>query len=89
LKGKQEKARTDLVEAEAMATTKLARVVRRNGYIATLRKARTGKKCNTCGYPIEPGSWYYSVVLGGGGLGWLKFPDYVHTNCLDDYPSRR
>jgi len=59
--------------------------IRRNGYIATLRKARTGKKCSSCGFPIEPGQEYYEVVAGGGGLGWLKFPDYLHIDCLNDY----
>ena len=58
------------------------------GYIATLHKARKRHKCHACGYPIEPGNYYYSVVKGGGGLGWLKFPDRVHTDCLEDYLRR-
>jgi len=66
-------------------TISSTREVRRNGYIATLRKARTGKKCAACGFPIESGQEYYVVVRGGGGLGWLKFPDHVHPECLDAY----
>jgi len=62
--------------------------VRRNGYIATLRKARTGKKCSACGLPIEPGQEYYEVVAGGGGLGWLKFPYRCHPECLEEYLRR-
>ena len=62
--------------------------IRRNGYIATLRKARTAKKCSECGLPIEPGSCYYEVVAGGGGLGWLKFPDRCHIDCLNQYLER-
>jgi len=59
--------------------------VRWNGYIATLRKARTAKKCPACGFLIEPGQEYYEVVKGGGGLGWIKFPDHVHPECLYGY----
>jgi len=51
--------------------------IRRNGYIATLRKARTGKKCSSCGFPIEPGQEYYEVVAGGGGLGERGGADMV------------
>jgi len=58
------------------------------GYIATPHKARKRHSCRVCGYPIELGSHYYSLVKGGGGLGWLKFPDRVHTNCLEDYFRR-
>jgi hypothetical protein len=57
--------------------------IRRNGYIATLRKARTGKKCSSCGFPIEPGQEHYEIVAGGGGLGWIKFPDRCHPECLE------
>jgi len=62
--------------------------VSRNGYIATLRKARTGKKCTACGFPIEPGQEYYEIVAGGGGLGWIKFPDRCHPECLENYLRR-
>jgi len=60
--------------------------IRRNNYIATLRKARTSKKCSSkCGMPIELGQEYYEVVIGGGGLGNLKFPGRCHIGCLDKY----
>jgi len=62
--------------------------IRRNGYIATLRKARTGKKCASCGFPIEPGQEYYEIIVGGGGLGWLKFPDKCHPHCIESYFRR-
>jgi len=62
--------------------------VRRNGYIATGRKATKGFKCITCGFPIEPGQQYYEVIAGGGGLGWLKFPDRCHPGCLEEYFRR-
>lgn len=63
----------------------LQKEIRRNGYIATLRKAWTGKKCSNCGWPIEPGTYYYEVVVGGVGLSSLKFPDHVHIDCIDYY----
>jgi hypothetical protein len=62
--------------------------VRRNGYIAVLRKARKGFKCCGCGFPIGAGTEYYEVVAGGGGLGWLKLPDRLHTQCLEQYRER-
>ena len=67
----------------------LCKEIRKGGYIATLRRARTGKKCSECGRPIEPGQHYYEVVAGGGGLGWLKFPDRCHIGCLNQYLERR
>ena len=66
-----------------MITT--AKEIRRKGYVATLRKARKGFKCCSCGFPIGPMTDYYEVVAGGGGLGWLKFPDRVHPECLERY----
>ena len=69
------------------AATKL-KVIRRNGYIATLRHARKGHKCSVCSYSIEPSQHYYEVVAGGGGLGWLKFPDRCHVGCLNQYLER-
>jgi hypothetical protein len=58
------------------------------GFIAELHTARNGHKCHACGLPIEIGSHYYSVIKGGGGLGWLKFPDRAHIECLEGYLRR-
>jgi hypothetical protein len=66
----------------------MERTLVEKGYIATLRKARKAHKCHVCDSAINPGSCYYSVVKGGGGLGWLKFPDRVHLDCLEDYLRR-
>ena len=57
----------------------------RDGHIADLRKARKTFVCKVCQLPIEPKSEYYTVVIGGGGLGSLKFPDRVHEYCLEAY----
>lgn len=62
--------------------------VRCHGYIATRRTARKGHKCTQCGMPIEPKEEYYEVVRGGGGLGWLKFPERVHIDCLGELLER-
>jgi len=68
-----------------MSKTKLPNEIRRNGYIATLRRARKGHTCRECRQPIQPEQEYYEVVKGGGGLGWLKFPDRCHPRCIEDY----
>ena len=70
------------------SVTELQDVIRRNGYIATLRWARKEHHCSVCAFPIEPGQHYYEVVAGGGGLGWLKFPDRCHAGCLSQYLER-
>jgi len=70
------------------SVTELQNDIRRNGHIATLRRARKEHHCSICGFPIEPGQEYYEVVAGGGGLGWLKFPDRCHVGCLNQYLER-
>jgi len=70
------------------SVTELQNDIRRNGYIATLRRARKDHHCSICGFLIEPGQEYYEVVAGGGGLGWLKFPDRCHVGCLNQYLER-
>jgi hypothetical protein len=59
------------------------------GNIITMVKGRRGYKCCACGMPIKPGEMHYTIVQGGGGLGWLKFPDRCHPECLDNYLGRR
>jgi hypothetical protein len=71
-----------------MSMTKLENEIRRNGYIATLRRARKGHICRACRQPIQPGQEYYEVTRGGGGLGWLKYPSKCHSDCLEDYLRR-
>lgn len=60
-----------------------ARQIFRNGYIAELRRARKSFTCSQCIEEIEKGTLYYSVTKGGGGLGSLKYPDRIHTDCLN------
>lgn len=55
------------------------------GHIITPMVARKEYKCAKCGLPIKPKRGYCEIVKGGGGLGWLKFPDRVHPNCLAEY----
>jgi len=62
---------------------KLGNEIRRNGYIATLRRARKRHICRECRQPIEPGQEYYEVIRGGGGLGWHKYPKRCHLACLE------
>lgn len=60
----------------------------RNGYIAELRKARKSFTCSQGHKEIEKGTLYYSVTIGGGGLGSLKYPDRVHLDCLEEFLRR-
>ena len=60
-----------------------------SGFIATLAKARRQFECCECPGVIAKGEEYYSVVVGGGGLQALKFPDRVHIFCLDKHKGRR
>ncbi|MBA7668345.1 hypothetical protein ES703_76455 [subsurface metagenome] len=62
----------------------LKKVIRRNGKIATLTLAtRKTFTCAECVLPIPRHTHYYSVVLGGSGLGSTKFPDRAHIECVN------
>ncbi|MBA7567482.1 hypothetical protein ES708_09194 [subsurface metagenome] len=63
-------------------------VIRKEGRIATLTKARKHHRCAECPEWIKPQSHYYSVVAGGSGLGGIKFPSRVHPGCLELYFGR-
>jgi hypothetical protein len=39
----------------------------------------------SAGKLIEQGERYYSVILGGGGLGWIKRPDRILLDEIDQY----
>lgn len=54
------------------------------GKIITMVKGRKGYKCANCGMPIKPGEKHYTVIQGGGGLGWIKFPDRIHLECIEE-----
>jgi len=56
--------------------------IRRNGRIAELRQARKEYQCDQCKQVIKKRWLYYSVVIGGGGLGSLKYPDRCHVHCI-------
>jgi len=58
------------------------------GYIATPHKQGKDTDVVSVATLFEPGSHYYSLVKSGSGLGWLKFPDPVRTDCLEDYLRR-
>lgn len=62
--------------------------LRMGGYIFTRRKARKDHKCKECPTPIAAGDEYFEVVIGGGGLGSLKFPSRIHIGCLNSYRKR-
>ena len=62
--------------------------VRREGRIATLTKARKLHRCGVCQEYINKGDRYYSNIVGGGGLGAIKFPERCHIKCLEVYFER-
>ena len=55
-----------------------------NGKIIQRRNARKAHSCKCCGITIVPGP-YYEITLAGSGLGSIKYPDRVHSRCLDNY----
>ena len=54
----------------------------KNGWISTLKKARTVHECISCHSLIAPGDQYWHVVAAGSGLGYLKFPDRYCIQCM-------
>jgi len=62
-----------------------ALVIRKEGRIAKLTRAQKHHRCAACPEYILPATQYYSVTIGGSGLGGIKFPSRVHPGCLDAY----
>jgi hypothetical protein len=60
----------------------LAPVIVWQGIRAEMVKARKSYGCRECGGIIDGGKLYYQVTYGSG-LGAMKFPDRVHTQCLE------
>ena len=78
----------DTGKVKAMESTQHTEMstIYRAGYICELRTARVSTHtCAVCKQVILKGAAFYTIVKGGGGLGWLKFPDRAHPACLDDY----
>ena len=65
--------------------TTLDLVIRRHGRIAKITRARVSHRCAQCQEYILPRTQYYSVTVGGSGLGGIKFPTRVHIHCIDNY----
>ena len=59
--------------------------IKSNGYIFTLRTARKNFTSCVSRQSIGQGTRYYTVILGGGGLGWIKRPDRILVNEIDLY----
>ncbi len=62
--------------------------IRRYGFIATPRKARTTIVCVNCLGGVCQGEQYYRAVAVGSGLAGIKYPDRVHEKCIDEYLER-
>jgi hypothetical protein len=58
---------------------------RRDGFIVDRQIARKYHDCAFCNFMIDPREEYFSIIKGGGGLGWIKYPDRVHLHCLESY----
>ncbi len=56
--------------------------IRFGGYIADLHSAHKTHRANCCDKDILPCDKYYSLVIGGGGVAWLKHPYRSHKDCL-------
>jgi len=62
--------------------------VRKGGYIFTPRLAKKPFISCVSQSPINTGETYYSVVKGGGGLGWFKHPDRIHLTEIYEYLAK-
>lgn len=69
-------------------TIELQGRITRYGFIADLTKARKACVCNKCKGVILKGEHYYKIVIGGGGLQSLKFPDRTHVKCIEPFLER-
>ncbi len=65
--------------------TTVALIIRKEGRIAKLTRAQKYHRCAVCPEHIAPATQYYSVTVGGSGLGGIKFPTRIHIHCLDAY----
>lgn len=71
--------------AEVKAELKVMKELRVAGKIITMVKGRKAHECCVCRRTIEAGERHCVIILGGGGLGWIKFPDRCHLDCIDNY----
>lgn len=60
-----------------------------NGFIFIPHKARKRYRCYLCRQDILPGTFYYAVEIGGGGLSSMKFPDRIHIGEIQEFIDRR
>jgi hypothetical protein len=75
--------------AEVKAELKVMKELHVAGHIITVVKGRKRHKCATCGLPIESRETHYTIIRGGGGLGWIKYPDRIHLDCIDNYFGKK
>lgn len=75
------------MNTQTLMSLKVLKELRLNGAILTLRRARKAHYCDECKGQINPGEDYCEEVKGGGGLGWLKFPNRIHLACPDKSAS--
>lgn len=62
--------------------------IRRYGFVATPRKARSTIVCFGCQGVIRTGEVYYRVTVVGAGVRGFKFPDRIHAKCVDAFLDR-
>ena len=60
-------------------------LIAKEGWRAELTRARKLHRCCVCQEYINKKEQYYSIIIGGGGLGSIKFPERSHINCLDTF----
>ena len=68
--------------------TTLALDIRSENRIAILTRSRKYHRCAVCQEYIYKREHYYSITVGGSGLGSIKFPQRVHIHCLDAFLER-
>lgn len=69
--------------ARQAAITQYPKYVDLGEQIAKLTRAYKVHQCIKCKSVIIPGEFYYQILVKDGGICFTKFPERMHTWCLN------